>query len=491
MKFLIKICIAITLCCGVKMRSQNIGNYSVTRITPDEGLSQGSNYFWFEDRRGFVWLTCNDALNRYDGSSVKVYNLKYYFKNCPTLQQAYGFAEDKDHLYIGSTRGLYIYDYQLDEFTLVDIYQKYSKSKTAIPIGFSDGKIWIFNEAYQLASFDVKTKQSKQEAQIPVESLKSVHIYDLDGNVFYFRMPFFDKHRNICFIGTKEIITYNLESQKTAFPFRKLQINPSVVIQSGAYDQKNDALYLGTVGNGILVLNDDYQKINYHQPSLKRIESITVKNNKIVLMSGNSLFIFDMQFKNGSVFPRDFERAYNLQFDKIGRLWFCDDGQGEVILDFRGAMLKNTLDGRDSLIMSFKQRGVSDLVELPDHTILVNSVTIFNPKDFSTKKFASDRTSYYSNSRSKSYKNPYTKELWMVENNLSGNHSKIAVFDEHLKFKKSYDFDNIQMGKHQSMVSFPDSTSLFSFSTGLYFFNKAAEKFEKLKSIPKSELFFY
>lgn len=481
---------AIIICCSVKVRSQSIGNYSVTRITPDDGLSQGSNYFWFEDRKGFVWLTCNDALNRYDGSSVKVYNLKYYFKNCPTLQQAYGFAEDENYLYIGSTRGLYIYDYQLDEFTLVDIYQKFSKSKTAIPIGFSEGKIWIFNEAYQLASFDVHTKQIKQEAQIPVEPLKSVHIYDIDGNVFYFRMPFFDKHRNICFMGTKDIVTYNLDSKKVGFPLRKFQMDNSVVIQSGAYDQKKDALYLGSVSSGILVLKNDYQNLDYYQSSLKRIESISVNNDKVVVMSVNSLFIFDKQFKNGIIFPKGFERAYNLQFDKIGRLWFCDDGQGEVIIDFRGAMLKNTLDGRDSLIMEFKQRGVSDIVELPDHTILVNSVTVFNPKDFSTKKFAPNRSSYNSNSRSRSYKNPYTKELWMVEYNMSGNNSRIAVFDENLKFKKSYDFDNTQIGKHQNMANFPDSTSLFSFSTGLYFFNKAIKRFEKLNSIPGQNSFY-
>ncbi|WP_185288844.1 sensor histidine kinase [Chryseobacterium lactis] len=492
MKLLLKLCTILALFSSVKLSSQhqNLGNYSVKTITQDDGLSQGSNYFSFEDSRGFIWLTCNDALNRYDGSSVKVYNLNYFFKNCPALQQGYGFAEDGNFLYIGSTRGLYIYDYQLDEFTLVDIYGQSSRRKTAIPIGFSDGKVWIFNEMYQLASFDVRTKQIRQEAIIPVEPLKSVHIYDIDRNVFYFRLPFFDRHRNICFTGIKELVTYNLDSKKIVFPARELGIESSVAFQSATYDKENDALYLGTVDHGIFILKNNYRGLDRKQPSIKRIVTIAVNKNKIVLMGNNSLFIYDKQFNNENVFPKGFERIYNLKFDKIGRLWFCDDGQGEVIMDFRGAMLKNTLAGKDPLLQYFMERGVSDIVELPDHMILVNSVVIFNPKTFSTQKFASDRISYYFNSRSKSYVNPYTLELWMVENNQSGDQSKIIIFNKDLKLKAGYDFDNKIMGKHQSMVSFPDSTSLFSFSTGLYFFNKTKDQFEKIKSIPGQNSFY-
>lgn len=83
-------------------------NYTIEKISQDDGLSQGSNYFRFEDSKGFMWITANDAINRYDGSNVKVYNLKYYFKNSPTLQQGYGFAEDSKNLYIDPTRRLHM-----------------------------------------------------------------------------------------------------------------------------------------------------------------------------------------------------------------------------------------------------------------------------------------------------------------------------------------------------------------------------------------------
>lgn len=64
-----------------------------------------------------MWITSNDAMNRFDGKMVKVYNTDNYFSNCPNLQQCYGFAkDDKSNIYIVSIRGLYIYNRNQDKF---------------------------------------------------------------------------------------------------------------------------------------------------------------------------------------------------------------------------------------------------------------------------------------------------------------------------------------------------------------------------------------
>ena len=139
-----------------------------------------------------MWLTCNDALNRYDGKTVKVYNLDKYFDKCPNLQQGYGFAEDKQgNIYIGSVRGLYIYHRNEDRFSLQKIY-KNATDDIAMPIGFQDGKIWCFNKQYHLATFDVKTKKVTTVTQLQLAPLKSVHIYEMSNNCFYYHYPFID-----------------------------------------------------------------------------------------------------------------------------------------------------------------------------------------------------------------------------------------------------------------------------------------------------------
>jgi ligand-binding sensor domain-containing protein len=42
-------------------------------LTAEQGLSENSVYSMAQDRRGFLWLGTQDGLNRYDGSTFKVF----------------------------------------------------------------------------------------------------------------------------------------------------------------------------------------------------------------------------------------------------------------------------------------------------------------------------------------------------------------------------------------------------------------------------------
>lgn len=482
-------CIFLSIFYPKVMKGQGIGNYSVSKITQDQGLSQGSNYFWHEDSKGFIWLTGNDALNRYDGSSVKTYNLNYFFQNCPTLQQGYGFAEDRNHLYIGSTRGLYIYNYRLDEFTLVDIFKNQFKTKTAIPVGFAKGKIWIFNEVYQLASFDVGSKVIKMEAKIPLEPIKSVHIYDSENNIFYFRLPFLDAHNNICFVGKKSLVTYNLGSGKIDFPLDKLNIKSDVIFLSSAYDKEQDVLYLGTYDDGVFMLKNKYQNIINTQKEFKKIDGIASTQDNVILHGRPYLKIFDKQLNLKKILSKGYERAFGFNFDKIGRLWLCDDGQGQVVLDFRGAMLKNNLDTEDSLLQSLQKIGVSNFNELADHRILINSSVIFDPKTYSSTAFSPANFENWYVSRGANYSYPFSNELWMVKKNYGDAFGEVALFDKNLNLISKFSFD-MDFGKYQSMTIFPNLKPLFSFSNGLYSLDLKSKKFSKIDSLPDKSSFF-
>ncbi|MBK8521436.1 MAG: hypothetical protein IPL54_11410 [Chitinophagaceae bacterium] len=189
-------------------------HYNISRLTQDNGLSQCSNYFRFEDSKGFMWITANDAINRYDGSSVKVYNLNRYFKNCPSLQQGYGFAEDdKANVYIGSEKGLYTYTRSTDKFTLNKVFTK-SVDDVVMPFAFENDKVWCFNRFYQLATYNVKTKEIKTEASVNLDTLSSIHIYQIINNVFYYRFPALDKEGNIWMVGKNKVAVYNIALKK-------------------------------------------------------------------------------------------------------------------------------------------------------------------------------------------------------------------------------------------------------------------------------------
>lgn len=459
---------------------EKINYFNISRITQDDGLSQGSNYFRFEDSKGFMWITGNDALNRYDGSSVKVYNLKEFFKDCPALQQGYGFAEDENHLYIGSTRGLYIYDYQKDEFTLAEIF-KNSETKTAMPIGFWGGKIWCFNEDYELAGFDVKTKTVKPETQIPLTPIKSVHVYDNAGNLFYFRFPFIDRHSNICFTGKDNLVVYNLNSKKTSFPLANFPGLKKIVFLSSAYDKENDRIVIGTRENGIIVLKNQYRNIENIFKNDKAISVIAVGKDKIVYKAEiDGTVILDHNFNKIKPLKKGFERIFNFGFDRIGRFWITDDGQGQVILDFNGTLLKKSSDINNDNVKSLSVFGSNNFCELPDGNIFIHGVR-FNFKDYSAtgfRDFNNNLVAFNDNEKDK---------LWVLRgsryNTLLQN---LILFDKNNKELKKIDFE----GNFKHLQTFPNQFPMISSTEGLFWLNTEKETLEKITNLKISSPFY-
>jgi hypothetical protein len=245
-------------------------------------LSQGSNYFSFEDSLGFMWLTCNNGLNRFDGKNIKVYNLNKYFNNCPNLQQSYGFAEDdKTNIYIGSADGLYVYNRKSNNFILHKIF-KNAVDNIAMPIGFYNQKIYCFNRQFQIASFDINTQKTAIVTQFDIPELASIHIYQANGNLFYCHYPFIDKNNNLFIIGNNEVKSYNLETKlKTDYPLEK-----ELEIFSSCYDIENNSILLGTK-NPILLLDISTKKVQkfttFNGKKLFYVRSIAASKDKIAI----------------------------------------------------------------------------------------------------------------------------------------------------------------------------------------------------------------
>lgn len=462
----------------------NFDYFSTTKLTRDDGLSQGANYFRFEDSHGFMWITGNDALNRYDGSSVKVYNLRHFFKNCPALQQGYGFAEDENYLYVGSTRGLYRYDYKKDEFILIEIFQN-ARTKTAMPIGFSGGKIWCFNEDWQLSTLDIKTGKVILVSKIPLDPIKSVHIYDNQGNVFYWRMPFIDRNSNICFIGKENVILYHIPTGKISFPMQQFPEFKNAVFTCGSYNIEEDELYLGTEKNGIILLKKNFLKAENIIKSGKIITGIASGKEMIIYrIEQSGLSILDKNFHKVKTFKKGFERAFALGFDKIGRYWACDDGQGEVILNFKGTLLKKSADIDHIKIKDNTVFGTSNFAELPDGTILIHGL-IFNPKDYSARYFRDSQISY------NAFADALKDRFWLLQLLKDDNNRiKFSLLDRNKKVIKEFIFSGKTIGDFKHFQTFDNNFPMISSTEGLFWLNTENGNLEKINSAKKSSPFY-
>lgn len=83
----------------------------------EDGLSSNSVRAIMQDKYGFMWLGTDDGLNRYDGTTIKVYNLNPQGSN-DYISSLY---DTTDNIWVGTEDGAYIFDYETESFELFKV----------------------------------------------------------------------------------------------------------------------------------------------------------------------------------------------------------------------------------------------------------------------------------------------------------------------------------------------------------------------------------
>ena len=73
----------------------------------NDGLSESTVYDVFQDSRGYMWISTDNGLNKYDGYSMESYQYMHYdyiinFKGAPR----YIFEDMSGHIWISTNAGL-------------------------------------------------------------------------------------------------------------------------------------------------------------------------------------------------------------------------------------------------------------------------------------------------------------------------------------------------------------------------------------------------
>jgi len=93
------------------LEAQGVYNYFNT-LLPANGLSQSTNEFFYRDKRGFLWVSSMDGLNRFDGTSVRVYRFKN--RNIGNNIQSEFFEDGSGNLWFSVYEAVACYDRRSD-----------------------------------------------------------------------------------------------------------------------------------------------------------------------------------------------------------------------------------------------------------------------------------------------------------------------------------------------------------------------------------------
>lgn len=143
--------------------AQTIGeHYYLNSLTIRDGLSQNTVYDILQDKAGFMWFGTKDGLNRYDGSSFKIF--KYDRTDEYSLGNNYILALYEDvegNIWVGTDMGLYIYYPERDVF---EPFKQLSDEGTTIDnaaamiVGDKNGDVWITVERQGIFHYNLQTK---------------------------------------------------------------------------------------------------------------------------------------------------------------------------------------------------------------------------------------------------------------------------------------------------------------------------------------------
>lgn len=82
-------------------------NLNFKRLTSEDGLSQTTVEYMFQDSKGYIWIGTDDGLNRYNGSEFKIYKYKENSPDSITGNYIIGIIEDNDNnIWVATVVGL-------------------------------------------------------------------------------------------------------------------------------------------------------------------------------------------------------------------------------------------------------------------------------------------------------------------------------------------------------------------------------------------------
>lgn len=250
----------------------------------EDGLSQSSITGIVQDRYGFIWLSTQDGINRYDGYTFKAFKNKPNDEN--SIPNNYVHFLNKDEagdLWFGTNRGIGRMDpkdYRVERISRNTFPDINGYIFTSITFD-RDGVLWALTEKNGINKIDLRTKQ--------IEPIKSI-----EGNTSITALFFDDKHT--LWVGSQSGQTYYAEYPYIKFTEIDYNSIFTVAPVSGFYQSEFGPLMILT-HKGLFSVDDDkrlqivteYPEIRYAQINCVYSENET--NNWVGTANGGLFLI--------------------------------------------------------------------------------------------------------------------------------------------------------------------------------------------------------
>jgi len=316
------------------------------RVSKENGLSTSAPTAVIQDSRGFIWITSQNGLNRFDGTGIKFYAHDKKISGTISDDFTMCLCEDSDgNIWVGTiSNGLNKLDRRTDKFEvfLNDPKDENSLSSNNIrALVFDDGKLWIGTQHGGLCVMDIRTKKFLRYKNNPGNplSLSNDFIWtllkDRDGNIW---------------IGTNGSGLDKFDKRNNTFTHYRHDPKDNTSISHNEirsiYEDNEGNIWVGTNGSGLNLLDKKTGKFNriVYSP----LRKIDTQNNVVLgIVQDETGNIWIGEYFNGlSIYsPKTgeyknyflgtpgkeglpFNGVYSMYKDNKGIIWICHEGKG-------------------------------------------------------------------------------------------------------------------------------------------------------------------
>lgn len=235
-------------------------NYQLNNLSTINGLSQGSVIAIHQDSLGQMWLGTRDGLNKYDGSSFKIYRNNPSDSLSISNNDILSIEQDvAGNIWVGTYNGLNLYNPKKDSF------KRFSQSNNDKSL--SNNTIWCIKEIKNeiwigtskgLSIYDTKTKEFSTFFH------ENANKNSLSGDYI---LTILESKNGTIWIGTSKGLCKVKSRKNNELFFDRIEyvsedkrIDKNLFIQSLVEDEDHN-LWIGTKTNGLFCFKNDSKKL--------------------------------------------------------------------------------------------------------------------------------------------------------------------------------------------------------------------------------------
>ncbi|MEZ4776188.1 MAG: triple tyrosine motif-containing protein [Bacteroidia bacterium] len=301
-------------------------------LTPEEGLSQSTNSYIYQDSYGFVWISSLEGLNRFDGRHIQIFKPDTSEKSILGRNIQSDFFEDsKGNIWFTTEAGINCYRRSRGNFDQYGIFYHGISLKNKIHYAFyleRDRFLWVICQN-NLFVFDTHQKDTLLTSQYlhPLPGVRCHVSVDAEGYVSQVLACYWDNPPGGC-----EIINYDRERnvvQKQSYPI----LNNTFVYFDGKIEDEN-RIWIST-SQGILKIDNTGQNQSgnnffaYKTGQTHRKITPFTDGKFLVKVGRNDIAVFDPAQNSFSLLISSISKLGEaIHLSKTNTLWNSVEGVG-------------------------------------------------------------------------------------------------------------------------------------------------------------------